>query len=66
MAEPRLTRVADVRGFMAQRGQRNVGAHNFTGRVSRCPWPYCTRCGLLLLRNEVTARAAKAACVVEE
>lgn len=26
------------------------------------PWSVCSRCGLVLLRNEASRRAAKAAC----
>lgn len=58
-------RVTDVRAFLAERGTRNVGAHNPKQR-KRLPWPVCSRCGLLYLRNEATRRAVRAACVVEE
>lgn len=38
-------------------------AHDFTGRVcKKIPWPYCRGCGLLLLKNEATRRAARKPC----
>lgn len=66
MGEPRMTRVTNVRAFLSARGQRSVGVHAFTGHIPRSPWPYCKRCGLVALRNEVTRAAMRAACVVEE
>jgi hypothetical protein len=65
MTTPQMTRVTDVRSFLASRGQRSVGVHQWAP-LKRIPWPYCKRCGLLALRNEVTRTAMKAACVVEE
>lgn len=53
-----------VRAFMAERGTVVKGPHRFTKKV--CHWPYCARCGLVLLKNEVTRKAARALCVTEE
>lgn len=33
-----------------------------TKKLGRLPWVYCTKCGLVYLHNEVTARAIKAPC----
>ena len=30
------------------------------------PWPICTRCGLVYLRNEATAKAVKKGCPRDE
>lgn len=35
-------------------------AHSFTKRVFH--WPYCSGCGLVLLKNESTARRAVGPC----
>lgn len=59
------TVVKDVRAFLAQRGSRNVGVHQWKP-LKRMPWPRCSRCGLLRLKNEATRRAANAPCVTEE
>jgi hypothetical protein len=56
--------VENVRAFMAQQGTKRTGDHNFSGRVLH--WPYCKVCGLLLLRNAATQRAAAATCVTYE
>lgn len=65
MAEPKWQRVADVRGFLASQGNRNVGTHS-PKTHKRIAWPICSRCGLLYLKNAVTAQAIKSPCVVEE
>ncbi len=36
------------------------GPHAFNARILN--WPYCTRCGLVKLKNEVSAKAAKQQC----
>lgn len=61
MAE-RMTRVTDVRAFLASTGRKSVGQHAFKGVIKRMPWPYCTRCGLIALKNEATRRAMKQPC----
>ena len=58
------TVVSDVRSFLADKGHRNVGVHALTKRVAH--WACCTRCGLLALKNDVTRKALKGACVVYE
>lgn len=65
MGEPRWERVTNIRAFMDSRGQRSVGVHQMRS-VKRLPWPYCSRCGLLALRNDATRKAMREACVVEE
>lgn len=40
------------------------GPHQMTKRVLN--WPYCSRCGLVALRNDATRIALKAQCVTEE
>lgn len=56
-----MRRVTDVRSFMAA-GRKVRGEHAFSGTIKRMPWKYCTRCGLMTLRNEATRRAMKAPC----
>ncbi len=46
------------------RGTIKRGPHVMTKRVLH--WPYCARCGLVALKNDVSRRALKADCVVEE
>lgn len=58
-------RVTDVRGFLSAKGKRSVGTHS-PKYMRRIPWPYCSRCGLLYLKNEPTQRALLKPCVVEE
>ncbi|HEY0712278.1 MAG TPA: hypothetical protein VGF45_06375 [Polyangia bacterium] len=61
----RWNRVADVRAFLASQGRRSVGVHQMKN-VKRMPWPLCTRCGLLALRNDASRKALREQCVVEE
>lgn len=44
----------------------NRGVHNFSGKMRRLPWPYCTRCGLLLLKNDASREAARKPCEILE
>lgn len=59
-----MTRVVDVARFLAEKGERRVGEHAFTKRVLH--WPYCAHCGLVLLKNDTTRRAAAAKCITYE
>ncbi len=52
--------VEDVGAFL-RAGRVTRGPHAFTERLLH--WPFCKHCGLLLLKNEATKRAARAACV---
>lgn len=36
------------------------GPHSFTKKI--CNWPYCSKCGLVALKNDVSRRAVKAEC----
>lgn len=56
--------VRDVAAFLAKRGSIRTGAHKMTGKI--CNWPYCKNCGLIGLKNDVTRRALRAACVYED
>lgn len=56
--------VQDVRGFLAQRGTVKSMPHNLN--VAVLHWRYCSRCGLIALKNDASRKAMKAACVVEE
>jgi hypothetical protein len=41
---------------------RNSG-HRWKQPISRhCHWPYCEDCGLVMLKNDVSRRAASQAC----
>lgn len=56
---------ADVKKFLESKGRMSVGVHS-PKHIKRIPWPYCTRCGLLYLKNDVTQRAIAKPCVIEE
>lgn len=56
------SRMAD---WLAQRGRSTAGAHT-PRMLKRFPWPVCSRCGLIYLKNERTLTAIGKACVVEE
>lgn len=53
--------VTDVKAFLAA-GRKVKGVHAFNGNLKRMPWPYCTRCGLVCLRNDATRRAMAQPC----
>lgn len=42
--------------------------HSFTGKIGgkngtySIPWPFCTKCGLVLVRNEKTRKEAAKPC----
>lgn len=57
-----MQRVTNVRAFIAERGRKVKGPHAMSGLLTRMPWPYCTRCGLVALRNEPTRKALKEPC----
>ena len=59
-----ITNPAAIRAFLNERGRRVVGPHKMTKRI--CHWPYCARCGLVALKNEVSQRALAAPCVTED
>lgn len=49
--------------------RKRRGAHKMTGafgKKSRISYRYCTQCGLLNLRNDVTRRAMRRQCVWED
>lgn len=64
MAKQEWHKVQDVKAFLADKGQRTTGQHAFTKKVLH--WPYCSRCGLLALKNETTRREMSRPCVTEE
>lgn len=57
-------KVEDVRAFL-NGGRRSVGVHS-PKPLKRMPWPRCSRCGLLYLRNDATTRALRQPCVTIE
>lgn len=57
-------RVRDVGAWLSDRGTKRVRDHAFTRSILN--WPYCAHCGLMLLKNDATRRAARAKCVVYE
>lgn len=59
----RLLNDAEKRDFL-RGGTIRRGPHKFTRRILH--WPYCAGCGLVLLRNEPTAKAARAQCQWED
>lgn len=58
-------RVDDVRAFLSRKGNVRTGVHNFSQRKI-LHWPYCANCGLALLKNDVSRRAARAPCRWED
>ena len=52
------------REFLAARGTKSVGPHNMSKRVFH--WSYCSRCGLIALKNAACRQALKRPCVVYE
>lgn len=36
--------------------------HRFTRMARRCTWQYCTACGLVALKNQVSQSTQKQAC----
>lgn len=60
MAKEKWTRVENVAEFLRQ-GRTVRGVHAFTRKILH--WPYCQHCGLMLLKNDRTRKAVKAACV---
>jgi hypothetical protein len=57
-------RVRDVGAFLNEQGVKRTREHAFTKTILH--WPYCAYCGLLLLKNEATRRAAAQKCVTYE
>lgn len=45
-------------------GKLRTGPHSFARKLLH--WPFCSRCGLLLLKNDVTRQAARRPCTWEE
>lgn len=64
MPEGRPLTNEEKREFLNRKGTRRREAHSFTKRILH--WPYCAHCGLVLLKNEATRRAAKALCEWED
>lgn len=56
--------VKDVGSFLQQKGVKRTGNHNMSKRIIH--WPYCSNCGLVALKNDVTRKALKAKCVWED
>lgn len=57
--------VNDVRAFLTEKGSKRVREHDFNKRRV-AHWPYCAQCGLVMLKNDVSRRAANAKCVTYE
>jgi hypothetical protein len=55
---------AEMREFLAFPGKKSIGTHSMTKKI--CHWSYCSRCGLLALKNSATRRALRAPCVTYE
>jgi hypothetical protein len=52
--------VKDVAAFLRS-GRTRKGVHEFTARILH--WPYCKHCGLMLIKNDVSRRAASGTCI---
>ncbi len=46
------------------KGTVKRGPHQMTKRILH--WPYCSRCGLMALKNDASRAALKRECVTEE
>jgi len=55
---------SEKKQWLLARGTRRRGVHNFSRKISH--WPFCSNCGLVALKNDVSVRAAKAQCEWEE
>jgi hypothetical protein len=55
---------AEAADFLTSKGVRNTGPHRMTKKIYH--WLYCSRCGLLNLKNARTRRALKGLCVIYE
>lgn len=62
----KMTRLssAEASELLRSRGVRRAGAHQMTKKILH--WPYCARCGLVRLNNDVTRRALRKECVTWE
>jgi hypothetical protein len=58
-----LTR-EEQRAFLTRKGVVRRATHAFTKKLRH--WSYCSTCGLVLLKNEATRKAAKAVCEWED
>lgn len=55
---------SELREFLEYEGRKSIGAHAMNKRI--CHWPYCSRCGLVALKNDITRKALRSPCVVYE
>lgn len=55
----------EVRAFLALKGKERRGPHSPKMRRG-IPWPVCSHCGLVWLKNDLTRAAIKAVCVTIE
>lgn len=53
-----------VKSGEVRAGARRRGPHAMTGKVLH--WPYCKRCGLVGLKNDITRAALRRECEWEE
>ncbi len=51
----------DARAFITSKGTKHVGTHVMKEQLLH--WRFCSNCGLLNLKNEVTRLAMRKACV---
>jgi hypothetical protein len=62
--EGRKLTQAEAREWLHATGVTRRGPHQFNRKVAH--WPYCGRCGLMMLKNEVSRKACKAQCQWED
>jgi hypothetical protein len=62
--EGRVLSGAEKAEWLRATGARRSGPHRFTGRILH--WAYCSRCGLVLLKNDVSRKAAAKFCAWED
>lgn len=64
MSKERTLTDEEKREWLTSRGAVRRGPHAYTRKVLH--WPFCARCGLVLLRNEATEKATRRQCEWED
>lgn len=58
------TKIQNVKEFLERKGIKRVRDHSFKSQI--LSWPFCSQCGLVLLKNETSRKCAQQKCVVWE
>lgn len=60
----RVLTAQEQREFLNRKGVWRTGPHKFNRKVMH--WPYCSCCGLVMLKNKATVQAVRAGCRWED